>query len=87
VTPQNRYGVHVDAQERLVRQWSFYREAGDGDPAFTLPWNNWQPYGNIWLADDFGRSQYTDVAVFGALPTSVFESPDPIQLPETGKSE
>ena len=87
VTPQNRYEVHVDAQEHLVRQWSFYREASDVAPAFTLSWNNWQPYGNIWLADDFGRSRHTDVAVFEHLPTSVFESPDPIQLPKTGASE
>ena len=87
VTPQNRYEVHVDAQERLVRQWSFYREADDAESAFTLAWNNWQQYGNIWLADDFGRSQHTDVAVFEALPTSVFDSPDPIQLPDTGTSE
>lgn len=80
VTPQNRYRVWVDINDALVRQWAFYREAGDEAPRFVLPWQGWSPYGRIWLADDFGRSRHTEVAVFDRLPASVFEDPAPPAL-------
>ena len=75
VTPQNKYDVYVDAEHWLVRQWSFYSNASDEEPRFTLPWSNWQRYGNIWLADDFGRSRHSEVAAPEELPNSVFVDP------------
>ena len=87
VTPQNRYVIHIDAADHLVRQWSFYREASDDEPAFTLPWTNWKRYGDIWLADDFGCRHHTDVAVFDVLPTAVFDSPEPIELAHADKDQ
>lgn len=80
VTPQNRYRVWVDVHESLVRQWAFYPTAGDTEPRFVLPWQGWKSYGRIWLADDFGRSRHTDVAVFDELPPSVFDDPAPPSL-------
>lgn len=82
VTPQNRYQVWVDVHTSLVRQWAFYRNAEEDETGFVLPWSNWQPYGRIWLADDFGRRRHTEVAVFDELPESVFTHPGPIQLPK-----
>ena len=78
VTPQNKYDVYVDAEEWLVRQWSFYADASDEEPRFTLPWSNWQRYGNIWLADDFGDSKHSAVAAPEELPRSVFSDPAPL---------
>ena len=82
VTPQNKYDVYVDTDERLVRQWAFYADADDDEPRFTSPWSNWQPYGAIWLADDHGNNRHTDVAVLEELPRSVFE--DPVAADLTG---
>lgn len=80
VTPQNKYDVYVDVHERLVRQWAFYRDAADEEPAFVDPWKNWKQYGRIWLADGHGRNSHTDVAVFDDLPAAVFESPEVVDM-------
>lgn len=80
VTPQNKYDVYVDKESNMVTQWSYYRNASDEDPGFTLPWKNWQKYGNIMISDDRGRSKHSDIAVFDELPASVFESPKPVDM-------
>ena len=80
VTPQNKYAVYVDVHERLVRQWAFYRDAADEEPAFVGPWENWKQYGNIWLADGHGKTSHTDIAVFDELPAAVFESPAAVDI-------
>ena len=79
-TPQNRYQVWVDIDNSLVRQWSFYGEAADEEPRFIMPWANWQPYGEIWLNDDFGKPRHTEIAVFDELPEAVFTDPQEISL-------
>jgi hypothetical protein len=80
-TPQNKYEVYVDRESKLVEQWSYFSDAGDGEPRFTLPWENWQRYGNILLADERGRSsKMEDIAVFQELPASVFESPEAVDV-------
>ena len=80
VTPENKYDVYVDVHERLVRQWAFYRDRADEEPAFVDPWKNWQLYGKIWLADGHGKTSHTDVAVFDELPAVVFESPEVVDI-------
>ena len=80
VTPQNKYEVWVDKEDRLVRQWAFYARAADPEPRFVNPWSNWQQHGRILLSDDRGRSRHTDIAVFDELPSAVFKSPEPIDL-------
>ena len=77
-TPQNRYLVYVAADSGLVEQWDFFREAADAEPRFKIPWHNWRPYGEILLSDDRGENGHTDVAVFDALPESVFTDPAPV---------
>ena len=63
-----------------MRQWSFYREHSDEEPPFVMPWANWQPYGEIWLNDDFEGRRHTEIAVFDELPEAVFTNPQEISL-------
>ena len=74
-TPQNRYQVWVDINDSLVRQWSFYRESADAKPAFIMPWANWQPHGEIWLNDDFGRRRHTEIHVLEQVTEGLFADP------------
>ena len=80
VTPQNRYLVYVDTTSNLVNQWAFYRNASQDTANFVLPWDNYQAYGGIMLADSRGERKLNDVAVFESLPEEIFTSPDPIDL-------
>lgn len=87
-TPQNKYYVYVGRESRLVEQWSYFNDAGDAEPQFTLPWKDWQRYGKILLADERGRpSKMEDIAVFDELPASVFESPEPVNIMSFAKKE
>jgi hypothetical protein len=77
-TPQNRYEVFVARDTGLVEQWSFYREATDAEPGFTMPWENWQPFGDILLATGRGEGKDWNIAVHDQLATAIFSSPDPV---------
>ena len=85
-TPDNRYEVYVDTESKLVRQWSYYRDAADDEPGFTLPWENWQQYGDIMLSDSRGirpdGSAFVlpNVGVYASLPDSMFEDPAWVDL-------
>ena len=69
VTPQNMYYVYVDTADFMVRQWSYFPEAkADSAPGFTLPWNNYQQYGNIMLSGDRGKFQISDIKVMEKWP-------------------
>ena len=80
VTPKNKYEVFVTKENKLVEQWAFFRTAEDADPRFTGPWQEWQQHGKILLSANRGERGHTDVAVFDALPVSVFESPEPVDI-------
>ena len=79
-TPQNKYDVYVCEGDSLVCAWAFYADAGDAEPRFQVPWGNWQQFGNIWLSDDRGDRDLSDLAVFDHLPNSVFNSPGPMRF-------
>lgn len=81
-TPENRYVVYVDPETWLVIHWDYFRAAGDAEAAMSTPWDNWQRYGNIMLADDRGRARHGDIAVFDSLPESVYSDPAPFVLEE-----
>lgn len=72
VTPENKYEVFVDAESKLVTQWSFFRKAEDTEPGFTNPWINWEKHGKIMLSADRGRGKHTDVAVLDSVPKGTF---------------
>lgn len=86
LTPQNRYEVFVDKESMLVGQWSYFPDAGDAEPGFTLPWSNWQQHGAVLLSADRGTRNngsvlaLTNVGVYQDLPESVFSQPERIDL-------
>lgn len=67
-TPQNKYLVYVTPDDKLVKQWDYYRTATDSLPAFALPWTDYQKYGGILLSGNRGERELTDIAVFEKLP-------------------
>jgi hypothetical protein len=74
-TPQNRYDVWVDRETALVSQWSYYRDAGDAAPRFTLPWTDWTQYGSIMLSTGRGRTTVTGVRVSTGDEAASFAAP------------
>lgn len=81
MTPENKYDVMVDKETHLVGEWSFYAQASDAEPRFTLPWKAWRRVGAIMLAGDHGRDEPDwKLAVFDQLPPVVFTSPDSVKV-------
>lgn len=72
ITPENRYTVGVADDTGLVEEWSFFAEAEQTEPGFTLPWSGWKPFGAIWLATDHGRGMDWGIAVPESLPDELF---------------
>jgi hypothetical protein len=72
VTPQNKYHIWVDQAEHLVRQWAYFAEASEDEPRFTLPWLDYQTYGQILLSGDRGPRDLTDIAAPATLSDDVF---------------
>lgn len=72
VTPQNKYHIWVSKSEHLLRQWAYFAEATDEEPRFTLPWLDYQPYGDILLSGNRGPRQLTDIAAPQTLPDATF---------------
>ncbi|MDP5141084.1 MAG: hypothetical protein NWP83_11540, partial [Spirosomaceae bacterium] len=70
----NKYLVFVDKNSRLVTQWSFYRNASDEKPGFTLPWGDYKAYDKLMLSGERGERDLTDIKVFKKLPQSVYTS-------------
>jgi hypothetical protein len=77
-TPQNRYRVFVARDTRFVEAWAFYTNATDDEPQFTLPWENWQRFGRIFLATGHGQGKDWQISVHDDLPASVFVDPGPV---------
>lgn len=74
VTPQNAYNVWVSKEDDFVKQWAWYVNAADTAARFTLPWGNYQKMGDIFLSDDRGGRDLTEVKVLSEVPEGVFES-------------
>jgi hypothetical protein len=75
VTPENRYEVFVARDTGLVEQWSFYRNAEDAEPGFTMPWTGWQRFGEIMLSTSRGRDADWEIEVMDEVPGAVFAAP------------
>ncbi len=71
-TPDNKYHIMVDKSTNLVSEWSFYSHWSDTDPRFTLPWEDYQTYGNIQLSGNRGKAQLSAIAVYDNLPGKLF---------------
>ncbi|HVS17243.1 MAG TPA: hypothetical protein VMT18_01495 [Planctomycetota bacterium] len=75
VTPHNRYEVLVSRDRALVEQWSWFENAADPAPRFTLPWDDWRSYGGILLSGKRGDQRLTEIAVLDAPPPGMLELP------------
>ena len=71
-TPNNKYEVWVDRETKLVNQWAYFPSFTDTTARFTLPWGNYQSYGNIKLSDDRGERDLKDVQVLSEVPEGIF---------------
>ncbi len=80
-TPENKYLVYVDTSSNLVTQWDYYGNAADEKPVISTPWEDYKKYGDILLSGGRGGNRMlTDIAVYEALPESVFTKFDQIDL-------
>jgi hypothetical protein len=75
VTPQNRYEVWVSRDRALVEQWSWFENAADAQPRFTLPWDDWRSYGGILLCGEHGERRLTEIAVLSEPPPGMLDAP------------
>ena len=71
-TPENKYHVWIDKRTGLVSQWAFFKSAEDAEPLFINPWTDYAKYGNVMLSSGRGKNKLSEIAVFDALPDSLF---------------
>ncbi len=71
-TPNNKYHICVDKGTRLVTEWSFFKEATQDTANFTMPWNNYQQYGKLFLSDDREKIKLSEIAIMEQFPDSIF---------------
>lgn len=72
VTPNNKYHIFFDEETGLVSQWSHFTNFSDEKPRFTMPWKDYQKYGNIKLSGDRGARKLNNIMVFDKLDESIF---------------
>ncbi|MCG8318574.1 MAG: hypothetical protein MI921_03665 [Cytophagales bacterium] len=81
-TPQNKYEVFVDQADNLIKQWAFFRDAGQDSANFIRPWDNYRSFGKLLLSGN--RSDNggpTNVQLLDSLPPAVFTSLESVELP------
>lgn len=78
VTPDNAYRVWVSVEDKLVKQWAYYKNFEDDEPKFTLSWDNYQSYNGLLLASERGERAITDIKVLDKVPEDSFDSPEQI---------
>lgn len=72
-TPDNKYHVYIDANDKLVKQWAFFRSATQDSASWIRPWDNYQHFGNIMLsADRSDNGGPRNVRTYESLPAEVF---------------
>lgn len=76
VTPDNKYIVRVAEDTGLIEEWSFFKKKQKVKPGFTMPWSNWKPFGEIWLATSHGRDLDWEIAVLAEVPSGMFSDLD-----------
>jgi hypothetical protein len=78
LTPNNKYHVFVDDSSKLVSQWAFYAKYDEEKSRFTLPWKDYQRYGDLLLSRERGEVDLTDIAVINDLGAEFFNEPIPL---------
>ncbi len=79
-TPQNKYEIWVDIEDKLIKQWAFYREASQAEPSFVKPWTEYKDYDGLLLAGERGDRDITDIKVLKKVPKGAFESAGELSL-------
>lgn len=79
-TPDNKYKVYVDLEDRLVKQWEFFTKYDDPKPRFTTPWQDYQTFGDLKLSCDRGRNKLSNIKVFNEVAESAFTDFDEPEL-------
>ncbi|UII34097.1 hypothetical protein LVD17_09750 [Fulvivirga ulvae] len=76
-TPENKYEIYVDKADHLVKQWAYFKDAGQEIPSAIWPWDNYSEYDGVMLSSDRsdGKGPHK-VSVFRDLPDKVFSSFD-----------
>jgi hypothetical protein len=73
VTPQNKYKLYVDINDKLIRYWAYYTNASQDTANFVRPWDNYQQYGSILLSGDRSdKGGPSNVKVDESLPDKLF---------------
>lgn len=80
VTPENKYWVYVDKNEKLITKWAYFKKASQAEPDFVMPWENYQKHGEILLSGNRGEGSLTNIAVYETLPNEVYRSFDPVNI-------
>lgn len=80
VTPENAYEVWVDIDDKLVKQWAWYKDAGQKDPNFVLPWTDYKEYKGLMLSGERGERDLTDIQVLDQVPEGAFDKPGKLKI-------
>lgn len=85
LTPGDHYWAYLNRATGLMDRWAYHLEdMKPEDPPTVWTWEGWQRHGRIQLAPkrknlgDGREVELGQIAVFDALPDSVFESPAPV---------
>lgn len=70
VTPDNKYHVYVDKETNLVSHWDYFANYQDTVPRISVPWTDYQQYGDLLLSVSRGGQRIMkDIAVGEELAT------------------
>ena len=74
VSPDNAYWIWVSKDQDLIKQWAYFTHFTDSLPQFVSPWEDYEQFGQILLADGRGSRNLTEVAVLSSVPPQTFIS-------------
>lgn len=74
VSPDNAYWVWVSKDQDLIKQWAYFIHFTDSLPQFISPWDDYEQFGQILLAQGRGSRNLTEVAVLTTVPPQTFIS-------------
>ena len=75
-TPFNKYHVYISKESKRVVQWDYFSMRRDKEARLSCPWEDYQPYGNIYLSGKRGEDigEISEIRVFEKLPASLFRN-------------
>lgn len=82
LTPWNKYKVYIDAESKLVCQWSYFENRSDEEPGFTRPWEEWSQHGSLWFSTGRGseRTNVTRLVIMDDMDQSIFQDAGPVSM-------